>query len=57
MKEGTNCYSNEYAVMSSPSPAVSIGSTISSGTVSLQATPVSGINGVITYRFVRGTLL
>ena len=57
MQDGTNCYSSEYAVMSSPSPAVSIGSTISSGTVSLQATPVSGINGVITYRFVRGTLL
>ena len=57
MQDGTNCYSNEYAVMSSPSLAVSIGSTISSGTVSLQATPVSGINGVITYRFVRGTLL
>ena len=57
MQDGTNCYSNEYAVMSSPSAIVSVGSTISSGTVSLQATPVSGINGVITYRFVRGTLL
>ena len=57
MQDGTNCYSNEYAVMTSPSAIVSVGSTISSGTVSLQATPVSGINGVITYRFVRGTLL
>jgi len=57
MQDGTNCYSNEYALMSSPSALVSVGSTISGGTVSLQATPVSGINGVITYRFVRGTLL
>ena len=57
MQDGTNCYSNEYAVMTSPSAIVSVGSTISGGTVSLQATPVSGINGVITYRFVRGTLL
>ena len=57
MQDGTNCYSSEYAVMTSPSAIVSVGSTISGGTVSLQATPVSGINGVITYRFVRGSLL
>ena len=42
--------------MHTPGQVVSVGSTISGNDVKLQATPVSGINGLITYRFVRGTL-
>ena len=57
MQDGTNTYSSEYAVMHSPGQVVSVGSTISGNDVKLQATPVSGINGLITYRFVRGTLV
>ena len=57
MQDGTNTYSSEYAVMHTPGQVVSVGSTISGNDVKLQATPVSGINGLITYRFVRGTLV
>ena len=57
MQDGTNTYSSEYAVMHSPGQVVSVGSTVSGNDIKLQATPVSGINGVITYRFVRGTLV
>ena len=57
MQDGTNTYSSEYAVMHTPAQVVSVGSTVSGNDIKLQATPVSGINGVITYRFVRGTLV
>lgn len=47
----------EYAIMSDNNLIVSIGATIESGIVKLQATPELGISGVTTYRFVRNTML
>jgi len=47
----------EYAIMSDNNLIVSIGATIESGIVKLQATPELGMSGVTTYRFVRNTML
>lgn len=57
MQDGTNAYSEEYAIMSQSSPIVTIGSTISSGNCILRARPKDGVSGIVTYRFVRNTLL
>jgi len=57
MQNGTTAYSQEYAIMSDPNLIVSIGSTISSGVLKIQATPDPGISGLTTYRFLRGGLL
>lgn len=57
MNDGATSYSEEYAIMSQPSPIVSIGSTISSGNCILRVLPKSGISGNVTYKFVRNTLL
>ena len=58
MQDGSNAYSNEFAIMhSSADPLVSFASTVSGGTCKLQATPLTGVTGITTYRFSRGTLL
>lgn len=58
MQDGYNAYSNEFAIMySSADPLVSFASTVSGGTCKLQATPLTGVTGITTYRFSRGTLL
>jgi hypothetical protein len=57
MQDGSSSYSSEYGIMFTNEQLVSIGSTISAGVCQLQVTPVSGINGITTYRFSRGTLL
>lgn len=58
MQDGFNAYSNEFAIMySSADPIVSFASTISSGVLKLEATPLTGTTGITTYRFSRGTLL
>lgn len=58
MQDGGNSYSNEFAIMySSADPLVSFASTVSGGTCKLQATPLTGVTGITTYRFSRGTLL
>ena len=58
MQDGSNAYSNEFAIMySSSDPIVSFASTVSGGVCRLQATPLTGTTGITTYRFSRGTLL
>ena len=58
MQDGSNAYSNEFAIMhSSADPLVSFASTVSGGTCKLQVTPLTGVTGITTYRFSRGTLL
>ena len=58
MQDGSNAYSNEFAIMySSADPIVSFASTVSGGVCKLQATPLTGTTGITTYRFSRGTLL
>ncbi len=58
MQDGFNAYSNEFAIMhSSADPLVSFASTVSGGTCKLQVTPLTGVTGITTYRFSRGTLL
>ena len=57
MQNGQNAYAQEYGVMYQPDIIVSFGATMSGTTVTLQATPETGISGVTTYRFVRGSLL
>jgi hypothetical protein len=47
----------EYAIMNDNNKIVSMGATIESNVVKLQATPESGITGLTTYRFVRNTML
>ena len=58
MQDGSNAYSNEFAIMYSSTDAlVSFASTVSGGVCKLQATPLTGTTGITTYRFSRGTLL
>ena len=58
MQDGSNAYSNEFAIMySSADPIVSFASTVTGGVCKLQATPLTGTTGITTYRFSRGTLL
>ena len=56
MQNGTNAFSQEYAVMYESSLLVGIGVTISSGNFELRATRETGISGVTTYRFTRETM-
>ena len=57
MQNGTTSYSQEYGIMFEPNRIVSIGATFSSGVCKLQATPESGISGLVIYRIVRQGLL
>ena len=57
MQNGTTAYSNEYAIMYDVQQLVSVGATISSGSLKLMVTPETGTTGLTTYRFVRGGLI
>ena len=57
MNDGINAYYEEYGIMYSNSPLVSVGATVESGSVKLLWTPESGVTGVVTYRFTRETML
>ena len=57
MQNGTTSYSQEYGIMFEPNRIVSIGAIFSSGVCKLQATPESGISGLVIYRIVRQGLL
>ena len=56
MQNGTNAFSNEYAVMYNGNLLVSVGSRVVSGAVKLEVTPRAGISGLTTYRFTRETM-
>ena len=56
MQDNSTAYSQEYAIMYEPDLIVSVGSTISSGVCKLQVTPETGISGLTTYRFSRGSI-
>ena len=57
MDNNSTAYSQEYAIMNSSDRLVSVGATIRSGNVELMWTPETGINGTITYRFTRETMI
>jgi len=57
MQNESTAYSQEWAVMSHPDLLVSIGATVTSGSVRLNVTPETGVTGIITYRFTRNTML
>ena len=57
MHNSEYAYAQEYGVMYQPDIVVSFGATMSGNTVTLQATPETGVSGITTYRFVRGTML
>ena len=56
MHDGTNSYSQEYAIMANPNLIVSVASTITGGVCELQLIPEIGISGLSTYTFVRTTI-
>tara|TARA_R100001509_G_scaffold52751_1_gene29000 strand:- start:618 stop:830 length:213 start_codon:yes stop_codon:yes gene_type:complete len=53
MQDGTNAFSNEYAIMSHSTQIVSVDAVISGSNVLVRATPESGISGVTTFRWRR----
>ena len=57
MQNNTTSFIQEYAIMFDPYRIVNLTTTISGTDVKLQATPESGITGIVTYRFNRGTML
>ena len=57
MQNGSTAYSQEWAVMSHPDLLVSIGATVTGGSVRLNVTPETGVTGIITYRFTRNAML
>ena len=57
MQNGIDAFSQEYAIMQQPNHIVSIGSTVFEGFCKLQVTPDDGVTGLMTYRFIRETML
>ena len=57
MDDGTNAYAQEYAIMFNNDLLVSVGATVRSGNVELEWTPETGVNGTITYRYTRETMI
>ena len=57
MDNDSTAYSQEYAVMYSGDLLVSVGATVKSGNVELWWTPETGVNGTVTYKFTRETML
>lgn len=57
MQNGSDAYSQEYAIMFDPNIIVSIGATVVSGELRLEVTPETGVTGLTTYRFTRQTML
>jgi hypothetical protein len=57
MQNGTNAYSQEYAIMYEPSAIVSVATTITSGEFRLHIIPEVGVNGLTTYRLTRQSML
>ena len=57
MQDGSAAYSQEYAIMNTTSnPLVSIGASVHSGNLYLNATPATGVNEITTYTFTRQTI-
>ena len=57
MQDGSAAYSQEYAIMNTTSnPLVSIGASVHSGNLYLNATAATGVNGITTYTFTRQTI-
>ena len=57
MQNGTTAHFQEFAIMYEPNQIVSIGASVFSGQCLIKATAETGISGLTTYRFVRGSLL
>jgi hypothetical protein len=57
MDNGTTAYAQEYAIMYDNDLLVSIGATVNSGNVELEWTPEPGVNGIVTYRYTRETMI
>lgn len=57
MQNGIESHYQEYSIMYEPTPIVSVYSTVETGYCTLKVTPLPGITGNITYKFVRQTML
>jgi len=57
MQDGIIANAESYGIMYNKNALVAIGATLDGTDCKLQVTPQSGVNGVTTYRFVRGSLL
>ena len=57
MQDGSNAYSQEFAIMSAPNKITSLSVSMTGTIVNINATPESGISGVTTYKLARNTLL
>ena len=57
MQDGLIANAESYGIMYNKNALVAIGATLDGTDCKLQVTPQSGVNGVTTYRFVRGSLL
>ena len=56
MQDGTNAYSNEYAIMHNSGLQVAVGATVSGGFLRLEVTPQAGVTGLTTYTFNRTSI-
>ena len=57
MDNGTTAYSQEYGIMYSSDLLVSVGATVHGGNVEMWWTPETGVNGLISYSYVRETMI
>lgn len=57
MDNGTTAYSQEYGIMYSSDLLVSVGATVNGGNVEMWWTPETGVNGLISYSYVRETMI
>ena len=57
MQDGIDANAESYGIMYNKNTLVSIGATLDGSNCKLQVIPQSGVNGLTTYRFVRGSLL
>lgn len=57
MQNNTSAYGQEYAIMYHPTKIASLSASISYPYCYINIIPEQGISGIVTYRFVRGSLL
>jgi len=57
MQDGLTANSESYAIMFNKNALVSIGATLDGTECKLNVIPQSGVDGITTYKFIRGSLL
>jgi hypothetical protein len=56
MSNGTTSHYSEYGIIYNPNLLMSFNTSISGGSLYLNAVPETGISGITTYRFTRKTM-